>query len=543
MASNNGASRPVLLIRHKGPWPVHPKPQGDETLTSWLLRFAATMGIPFQDLCKAAWAGQKVQQTNLNRCPSDSIVNSLKAVTGHRLEEIRGTTLASLDGVMFHGPLEGRTQWILPASEGKRKVGNQQFCPECLAEDMKPHFRMSWQLAFVTGCPRHGRRPLLDVCPFCSRPLDPAHNHARKDRNGPDLPITECRYCKRDLREAIGKDFDIPDILPAKVDALGQALQEKLRESMREGWMFVGDGNAIHSCLAFDGIHQITKILVSKRSAGSLLEVIGKRMRLEGGRFFHALGANGNWLEALGVRQRRVLMAVTAWLLEEWPHRFVSVCKEAKVWSNQIKQDRQDRTPFWLEQVIDEHLKVQHAKWRDPALKGQKRAVDSYTRLGRLALSQRLADRARKILFIREHMDLVPDLPRLAVTMRDAKLYSPSTQTGNIVRGLPKLITAAQNPSDPHAIQGVSLAMAVRDKNYPFPRGRAYMTPEEEVGFMSSFKEREGRGIPITAKAVREAMTEFLRRPVSEAAIYKFLKRHGWVAPGSPMRKQSNKVP
>ena len=285
------------------------------------------------------------------------------------------------------------------------------------------------------------------------------------------------------------------------------------------------------------------KILVAKRSAASLLKVIGERMRLEGDRLVQILGANGNCLEALGVRQRRVLMAVTAWLLEEWPHRFVSVCKEAKVWSNQIKQDRRDRTPFWLDKVIDEHLKIQHAKWRDSAPKGTKRAVDSYTRLGRLALSPRLADRARKILFIRDHMDLISDLPRLAVTMREAKLYSPSTQTGNIVRGLPKLITAAQGPSDPHAIQGVSLAMAIRDKNFPFPRGRAYMTPEEEVGFMSSFKEREGRGIPITAKAVREAMTEFLRRPVSEAAIYKFLKRHGWVAPGSPKRKQSNKVP
>ena len=543
MASNNGAARSVPQLHHKCLWPVHPKPFADETLTSWLIRFAATMGIPFQDLCKAAWAGRKVQQTNLTRCPSDIIVNSLKAVTGHSLEEIRSTTLASLNGVMFQGPIEGRTQWILPASEGKRKVGNQQFCPECLSEDMKPHFRMSWQLAFVTGCPRHGSRPLLDVCPFCSRPLDPANNHAKKDRNGPDLPITECRYCKSDFREAVGMDSDIIELLPAKADALGQALQEKLREAIREGWMFMGGGNAIHSCLAFDGIHQIMKILVAKRSAASLLKVIGERMRLEGDRLVQILGANGNCLEALGVRQRRVLMAVTAWLLEEWPHRFVSVCKEAKVWSNQIKQDRRDRTPFWLDKVIDEHLKIQHAKWRDSAPKGTKRAVDSYTRLGRLALSPRLADRARKILFIRDHMDLISDLPRLAVTMREAKLYSPSTQTGNIVRGLPKLITAAQGPSDPHAIQGVSLAMAIRDKNFPFPRGRAYMTPEEEVGFMSSFKEREGRGIPITAKAVREAMTEFLRRPVSEAAIYKFLKRHGWVAPGSPKRKQSNKVP
>jgi hypothetical protein len=542
MASIDGAAPTVPMLRHKGPWPVHPKPHADETMTSWLIRFAAAMGLPFQDLCAAAWSGRKVQQSNLNRCPSDGIVNSLKIVAGLGEDEIRATTLDSLDGVMFQGPLEGRTQWILPASGGKRPVGNQQFCPECLAEDAKPHYRLSWQLAFVTGCPQHGNRLLLDACPFCGHPLDPAHNHAKKGRNVPDLPITECRHCKRDLRNAVGMATAANSILPAKVDRIGQVLQAKLLESTMAGWMTIDGGDAIHSCLAFDGIHQIMKILVAKRSAASLWEVIGKRLRLDGNLLLKVIGTDGNWAESLGVGQRRILMAGTAWLLEEWPNRFVLVCKEAKVWSRHIKQDRRDRTPFWLDKVIDEYLKIQHAQWRDPALKGQKRAVDSYTRLGLLAVSSRLADRARKILFIREHLDLLSDLPGLAATMREARLYSPSTQTGNIVLGLPKLITAAQDPSDPHAVQGVSLAMTVRDKNYPFPRGRAYMTIKEEDRFMSTFWEREKRGIPITAKSVRDAMSEFLKKPVSESAIYKFLRRKGWQAPRSPKRKASGEA-
>jgi hypothetical protein len=511
-------------------------------MTSWLFRFAAAIGIPFQDLCAAAWSGRKVQQMSLNRHPSDVIVNSLKAVTGHRLEEIRATTLASLDGVLFQGPLESRTQWVLPGSEGKGSRGNQQFCPECLAEDEKPHYRLSWQLAFVTGCPHHENRPLLEACPFCSCALDPAHNHAPKARNEPDLPITECRYCRLDLRDAIGFGSWIKPILPEKIDRMGLTLQARMLEALKEGWMEVGGRDRIHTCLALDGIYQIVKALLAKRSAPRLWVAIGRRLGLDGVLLHKSVGVNGKSFETQGVWQRRHLMAGAAWLLEEWPNRFVSVCTEAKVWSNHIKQDRRDRTPFWLDKVIDEHLKIQHAQWRDPALKGQKRAVDSYTRLGRLVLSTRLGDRARKIEFIRGRPGLGEDIKGLALAMQDAGLYSKGSQPSSIIKLLPKLIAAADGPDDPTRIQGVRLPKEIQERDHSYPRGRAYMTVDEEDRFMASFWAGQSMGIPITAKAVQKAMTAFLKRPVSESAIYKFLRRKDWIAPKSPKRKISGEV-
>ena len=542
MASTDGAGYLVPLARNQAPWPAHPQPHADETMTSWLLRVAEANGIPFQDLCAEGWRGRKVQQTRLDRCPSDCIVEALVRCTGWTVEKIRATTLGALEGRLFQGTLESRTQWVLPSSEGKRPAGHQQFCPECLAEDVKPHYRLGWQLAFATGCPRHGNRPLLDACPFCNRPLDPAHNHAPKKRNQPDHPITVCRHCGRDLREAVGIGTDVERLLPESVDRKGQALQARMLTGLRDGWMRVGGQEGVFACLAFDGIHQIVKALAAKRSAPRLWAVIGKRLGLEGDRLYRMAGVEGCGFETLGVSQRRHLMDLTAWLLDEWPHRFVSVCREAKVWSNHIKQDRLDRTPFWLAKVVESDLKIQHAAWRDPIEKRQKRAVDSYTRLGRLVLSPRLADRARKIHFIREHPELGTDLRALALAMRGAGLYSLGSEPNSIMALLPKMIAAAQAPEDPLLVHGIPLAMQVRDKGYSFPRGRAYLSPDEEDAFMATFWAREKVGIPITAKAVREAMSELLSRPVTESAIYKFLRRKGWVAPNSPKRKSAKPV-
>lgn len=542
MASTDPKGSPEPLDLHQTPWPAHPKPHADETMTSWLLRVAEANGIPFQDLCAEGWRGRKVQQTCLDRAPSGRIVEALMRCTGRTEEEVRGTTLGSLEGRLFQGPLEGRTQWVLPSSEGKRSVGHQQFCPECLAEDAKPHYRLGWQLAFMTGCPRHGNRPLLDACPFCRRPLDLAHNHAPKQRNQPDRPITACRHCGSDLREAVGVAADVERLLPESLDRRGQALQARMVASLREGWMRVGRQDGVFACLAFDGIHQIVKALAAKRSAPRLWGVIGKRLGLDGNGIHRKLAIEGLTFEFLDVGQRRHLMSVAAWLLEEWPQRFVSVCREAKVWSNHLKQDRRDRTPFWLAKVVESDLKIQHAAWRDPAQKGQKRAVDSYTRLGKRVMSSRLADRARKIHFIREHPGLVSDLRTLALEMRSAGLYSLGSEPNSIMALLPKLIADAQAPGDPLLVHGIPLAMQARDKDYPFPRGRAYLNPAEEDAFMASFWEGERLGIPITARAVKEAMSEFLRRPITESAIYKFLRRKGWVAPNSPKRRAANPV-
>ncbi|MDP2875492.1 MAG: TniQ family protein [Holophaga sp.] len=542
MASTDGMAPLAPLAHHQAPWPAHPKPHVDETMTSWLLRVAEANGIPFQALCAEGWQGKKVQQTCLDRCPSDRIVEALMRCTGRTAKEIRSTTLGALGGRLFQGPLQGRTQWVLPSSEGKRSAGHQQFCPECLAEDGKPHYRLGWQLAFATGCPRHGNRPLLDACPFCHSPLDLAHNHAPKKRNQPDHRITVCRHCGMDLREAIGIGTDGVRLLTVSLDRKGHALQAQMAAGLREGWMRVGGQEGVFACLAFDGIHQIVKSLTAKRSAPRLWTVIGKRLGMDGHGIYMKLGIEGHPFESLDVTRRRHLMSLAAWLLDEWPHRFVSVCREAKVWSNHIKQDRLDRTPFWLANVVESDLKIQHATWRDPAQKGQKRAVDSYTRLGRRVMSPRLADRARKIHFIREHSELVMDLRALALAMRSAGLYSMGSEPNSIMALLPKMIAAAQAPEDPLLVHGIPLAMQVRNKDYPFPRGRAYLSPEEEGAFMASFWEGERLGIPITARAVKEAMSEFLRRPITESAIYKFLRRKGWVAPNSPKRKAANPI-
>jgi len=59
-------------------------------------------------------------------------------------------------------------------------------------------------------------------------------------------------------------------------------------------------------------------------------------------------------------------------------------------------------------------------------------------------------------------------------------------------------------------------------------RGRAYLSLEEEVGFLMPFFERAAAGRIATAREIHKALEKRLGHSAHLTSVYRFLKRHGW---------------
>lgn len=171
-----------LLIEFQEPmrlggrlWPLRPRVGGDELLSSWLWRVAATYGIAPRTFRTKVPCGHSFDDADLEM-PAAGLA-SLARVSGHAFPDLAGAmlvppvgyliarddhnvqaALARADGMLLRDPERGR----LPVL---------QFCPRCLAEHPDLVFRKDWRFAHVCACPDHGLR-LHDRCPGCGARVD-----------------------------------------------------------------------------------------------------------------------------------------------------------------------------------------------------------------------------------------------------------------------------------------------------------------------------------------------------------------------------------
>jgi hypothetical protein len=61
-------------------------------------------------------------------------------------------------------------------------------------------------------------------------------------------------------------------------------------------------------------------------------------------------------IESLGIPERIKLLRMAAWLLDEWPTRFIDFCREHEIWSVALTKDL-DLVPPWYKKVVDRNLR------------------------------------------------------------------------------------------------------------------------------------------------------------------------------------------
>lgn len=325
--------------------PVHPQPLPDELLTHWFMRLAHANQVKAQTL--ADWTFGKPSSfwaRDQDKLASPAIITRLADISGKNPDDLLALTLAPYEGIIYqhHNP-NGNTRWIMPLGvyhRTRRRYG-MQFCPLCLATDAEPYFRRSWRLAFATVCERHGTL-MHDRCHQCGAPVTFFRRelgHREEHRFG---HVALCHACGSDLSRAPAWDASAGD-----VHALIQLRSLATFHDM--GWSFCGKEVYQFEHLFMDALHRMCSFLSSAKGR-KLLAVATGENRLA----VMEVTGNGREFESRPLLERHYLLLAALWLLAEWPDRFVTACRQARL--SRTAVTREEHFPWWYEKALREHL-------------------------------------------------------------------------------------------------------------------------------------------------------------------------------------------
>lgn len=314
--------------------PCRPKPLHDELLSSWLIRVAHGNGMKLQSFCHMMWPGRAIWNRDCDRCADAELVTSLAEITGTPLRRAQQTLLSAFSGSLFRALVRtGNTPWMMPLGVHHRIRHRHglQYCPQCLANG-EPYFRRSWRLSLYTVCPEH-RRTLLDGCPHCSQPVHPHRAEMGDCRRQQPLPRTICSYCRCDLC-----DVEPRGAVPRRLLQF-QRLHARIMEHT-----LPGDYDPVDY---FNVLAQILQVLASPRElVRHFRSIVAEGAGVPLTTAPPDRSGIGLYFDVMGPERMRLLESAS-WLLEDWPDRFVNICKIARVRGSDLVRDL-NPPPGWF---------------------------------------------------------------------------------------------------------------------------------------------------------------------------------------------------
>lgn len=247
---------------------LHPHPQKNELLSSWLVRVALahkTMPWSFMNMHFPEYKNI-IFSRDVDIWAPDQFIDKLAWKSGLNPEDVFSMTLRSYEGYLLEKVrFNGSNFFISPIiSRKRRNLGyGQKYCPICFREDT-PYFKKEWRLSFYDVCVEH-KIYLLDRCQNCGLPVT-AYKFKREQG------YVQCYGCGLDSSKegnlTIASDEEI-----ARVTTLMKILEE--------GYSIIND-RAVYSIAFFHGLHQIVKIMEYFRFTESdeLNGIIGKAMNI-----------------------------------------------------------------------------------------------------------------------------------------------------------------------------------------------------------------------------------------------------------------------
>lgn len=271
----------------------------------------------------------------------------------------REMTLAGQTGQLVDR-VASRSQprWWLRCRYGETEPHyGSMFCPQCLAEDDQPYFRLSWRYAFITVCVRHGLL-LADRCPQCGRPPWPSACGVG-DRISPHFAaLNQCPYCDADLTQTPQSRREPPSLAD-------------LAEANLSSVCALFGASAVESLAAIRAVCHLF-IRVGPRQAiiasGSRWTTIARSVSPE------CLGHNS--IEHAPVEDRHLLVNAAIDICSDWPRSFKAFAQEVGV-SRTHFNGSTSLQPAWMNAVIDEHLSLQNRFITDERMLATFRALES----------------------------------------------------------------------------------------------------------------------------------------------------------------------
>ena len=328
--------------------PIHPRPQSDELLSSWIVRLALANRYTLHTFYKHLVGYQgEIWNRDIDKMISPELALLLSTKTGISVEKIHFLSLHRYTGYLFNSiRIHGQSRWILPLGMYHRyhMRAGMQYCPLCLKEDATPYFRQHWRLALFTMCEKH-HCLLYDHCPFCNACLMFHRNGVGSKRSVTEASIDNCFFCHRKLSSA-SATFLIE--IPKEYE---KAYLQVIYNFQKYKW-HCGKHTPAISTLFYDGLFILISTLLGryrKRSLKNILESFDIQINI----------TEREEYAYVEVSNRCKILCVLSWLIQDWPTRFISFCKDAHL-SKSLFTDYLDELPFWLAEVVGGELDNRH---------------------------------------------------------------------------------------------------------------------------------------------------------------------------------------
>lgn len=313
-------------------WPMHPQPQKDELLSSWMVRLAHANRYKVHEFYRQFFGREhEIWNRDIDHFAPDWLFAGLSAHTGVSITRLQDMSLRSFEGIVFEQFRETtmtRGLLSLAVYHRTRRFFGQQFCPLCLLEDEYPYLRKVWRVAFVTICERH-QIILHDRCEHCDKPMMP-HRADMIHKTGipMNIGIEFCGSC--------GKKCTGCKAIKAKPRII--AFQKLIYQSIYTGHISFAN-EQLYSFIFLEGIRAM---------AHGVARIDKVRERLH---------CNKVEIESCDIELRYRLMATCAKFLEDWPSKFISyLSKHKQPYSTFISKNSNGIAPHWIDKAIQTNL-------------------------------------------------------------------------------------------------------------------------------------------------------------------------------------------
>ena len=310
--------------------PIMTYPKEDELFSSWLFRLATKNVSKAHTFTRFHLPGYSIWNRDIDRLAPDTMIERLSLLTEIPFETIFNLTLRSYEKNLFEvATTKTKQKWVLALGIYHRtwKQNGLQFCPSCLSNDEEPYFRKSWRLATSVVCTKC-QLLLNDCCPNCNSPASFFRTDIGFKIDIAPKEIAICPKCDFNLRNS--------PRYPPMIGTIG--FQHKLNRILKTNSWYNHPAYEY-----FEVLFQVQKILRTKMKfyksfQGMMLGYEG--MRIKG-------FSQDRDIEMMKTFDREHLIRVGSWLLEDWPNRFVALCKEAKLSTFAIVKDAKN-LPSWF---------------------------------------------------------------------------------------------------------------------------------------------------------------------------------------------------
>ena len=157
------------------PFTLHPHPQEDELLSSWLVRVSLahdTMPWSFMNMHFPEYKNI-IFSRDVDVWAPEDFLQKLVWKSGYSYERIYNLTLRSYIGNLlpvFNPSGCNKYFTYLKNRARSNRLYGQRYCLKCLKEDENPYFRKQWRLKSIIKCEQHSIE-LKDRCPQCGTPI------------------------------------------------------------------------------------------------------------------------------------------------------------------------------------------------------------------------------------------------------------------------------------------------------------------------------------------------------------------------------------